>query len=146
MPTTSATGRPLQAGFTLIESLVVLAITAAIAALVFPSFERAMDAAALSRATSWLEADLRWARAQALAGGAQQTLGVAADGQTWAWSGGGERRLPDPVRITQASAAPIAFFRDGSAVGGALALSAGGRSAAVLVTSAGVVYAPEAPR
>ena len=38
--------RPRQAGFTLIEMLAVLAITAAIAALVFPSFERAMDAAA----------------------------------------------------------------------------------------------------
>jgi prepilin-type N-terminal cleavage/methylation domain-containing protein len=146
MPTTSATGRPRQAGFTLIEMLAVLAITAAIAALVFPSFERAMDAAALSRAASWLQGDLRWARGRALATGVAQTIALASDGSAWAWSGGDARRLPTPVRVTLASTAPIAFFRDGSAVGGTLALSAGGRAAVVYVTTAGVIYAPESPR
>jgi type II secretory pathway pseudopilin PulG len=130
----------------LIESLAVLAITAAISALVFPSFERTLNTAALAAATSSLQASLHAARARALALGSPEQLALAQGGEGWGWSSGLFTRLAGPVRLQLASGRPIAFFRDGSASGGALVLSASGHSSEVDVTSAGVIYARQVPR
>jgi type II secretory pathway pseudopilin PulG len=146
MPTTSATGSPAEAGFTLIEQLAVLAITAAIGALVFPSFERTLDSAALVQSTASLQASLKAARARAMGLGAAQQLVVAAGGEGWSWGGVLFTRPTGPVRLQLAGGGPIAFYRDGSASGGALVLTTGRGSAEVDVTSAGVVYARQAPR
>jgi prepilin-type N-terminal cleavage/methylation domain-containing protein len=133
----SATGDRREAGFTLLESLTVLAITGAIAGLVYPSFERTMDSAALAKTAAALQSDLRRARGLALASGGPDRLAIAPDGQGYGWSDGRSVRWAGAVRL--ASAQPIAFYADGSASPGTLLLAAGRRSAAIGVTSSGVV-------
>ncbi len=133
----SAIGSPAEAGFTLIESLAVLAITAMISALVFPSVAQMMDSASLARTVASLQGDLRWARGRALASGAPERLAIAPDGQGYAWNGRPSRRWSSPVLLASTDA--IAFFADGSASPGDLSLSAGGRRALVEVTATGLV-------
>lgn len=135
----SATGSRDQGGFTLIESLTVLAITAAIGALIFPQMNRAVRAVALVEARQAVAADLRWARGRAMASGAPMRLLVAQDGGAYGWEEGTQRRLPGGVRLRPEGAGPIAFYPDGSTRPGALSLWSGARRAQVQVSANGVV-------
>jgi type II secretion system protein H len=134
----SATGSG-EGGFTLIESLTVLAIAAAIGTIAFPSIERAMNAVALVQSKQALMADLRRARGQALAGGGPVSLTVTERGRAYGWNDGVTRALPPAVELTVDARPQIAFFADGSAAPGILTLRSGPRHAAIAVAAQGVV-------
>jgi len=141
----SATGER-TAGFTLLETLTALALTALVGALAFPVLQGAIEAAAFAQSKAEVVSDLRVARARALQGGAPVAFAVAADGRGYGWSGGPPRRLANAARL-QSPSIPIAFYPDGSAAGGPLGLQAGGRRADVLVSPTGAVWvAPTAAR
>jgi len=140
----SATGDRGQGGFTLIECLAVLSITAIAGAIAFPQLERAVSGAWLAESRQALAADLRQARGRALASGQPQTFIVSPDGAAWGWNDRADHRLPLDQRVAPTASRAPAFFPDGSATPGALILSAGARRIAVSVSDAGVVSASAA--
>ena len=58
--------RPQSAGFTLIELMIVITITAILTALAVPSFSVTLDNQRISGAAEAVLSDLRWARAEAI--------------------------------------------------------------------------------
>ncbi|HZZ90156.1 MAG TPA: prepilin-type N-terminal cleavage/methylation domain-containing protein [Caulobacteraceae bacterium] len=128
-----------QAGFTLIECLAVLSITALAGAIAFPGLERAVSGAWLAESKQALAADLRQARGRALASGQYQALTVSADGGAWGWNGRADHRLPLALRVSADASGSPAFYPDGSAAPGVVILSAGARRTAVGVSNIGVV-------
>jgi general secretion pathway protein H len=112
----SATGRDPQAGATLLEMLVVVAILALIAGLTFPNLPRALDGMTLARAGADLTANLRIARADAAQRGHAVSFEIAEDGRGYGWD---EARvaLPPPLRI-ESDSRSIDFFADGTSTGG----------------------------
>ncbi|MFZ0267904.1 pilus assembly FimT family protein [Caulobacter sp.] len=107
----SATGDP-QAGATLIEALVVVALTAMIGAIVFPNLRSGGQRAMFEQAAAGLRADLRMARAQALRTDRPVTLQVEQDERHYGWANGPRRVLVGDLRI--AAGAGVAFLSDGS--------------------------------
>jgi Tfp pilus assembly protein FimT len=134
----SATG-DAEAGFTLLETLVTLALTVMIALIVFPSVGQALSAVALVEAKQVVISDFRLARARAMAGGAAQALAIADDGHAYAWSGGQRRQLAATARIDRLGDGQIAFFPDGSASPGALALTVANHRVGLMVQPTGAV-------
>jgi prepilin-type N-terminal cleavage/methylation domain-containing protein len=59
----SAAGSP-DAGVTLLEALVVIAVVALVAAIIAPNIETSLDLLSLRQSASVLQADLRVARAR----------------------------------------------------------------------------------
>lgn len=114
---------------TLIEALVVVAVSALVSAVAFPNMRAARDAASFRAETAALAADLRSARAQAQRRGAPVVFTTAADG--WAWTGA-PRRVAR-ARVAAVPPRPIRFFADGSSDGGAVTLALGARRAQVAV-------------
>jgi general secretion pathway protein H len=120
----SATGRPASnpaAGFTLIEMLVVLAISALIAGLAFPSVERLAARAELLAARSLVVAELSHARADALRFDEAVRVEIARDGTALGRGEGSAVILPSGIRLL-AQPAVLGFYPDGSATGGQLRL------------------------
>ena len=128
-----------EAGFTLVELLVVLALLALAYGLAAPALTQAVTGSDLRRETRELEAALARARAGALTGGKPQRILV--DGLAGAYAVGGSRHaltggiiiaasVPDSRRLS-AHQAVIEFFPDGSSTGGRMTLSSpsGGKSA-----------------
>lgn len=146
----SATGSAAPArmpGFTLIEMLVVLAISALVAGLVFPSVERMAGRAGLLSARSLVAAELSLARADALRFDQPARVSIARDGKSLAHGDGVAVPMPVDIRI-EGVPSTIGFYPDGSASGGRILLS--GKT---LVTgldidarSGGVSARPVAPR
>ena len=121
-----------DSGATLMETLVVVALTAMAATILFPRVERGYAAVSLHEGTAVLMADLRTAHATAIRTAARVTFSVGDDGRTYAWTPGFAKVTPSGVNITPAGAA-IAFFPDGSTTGGALMLSSGASRVVVAV-------------
>jgi general secretion pathway protein H len=118
----SATGdRRGDAGSTLIEALVVVAVTALITTLIYPDFRQAVARAAFEQAAAGVRADLRIARAQAIRSGERVQIEVAADGRTYGWTPGPRRGLVGDMTLAPAGDA-VLFFPDGSAANGEMAL------------------------
>ncbi len=113
---------------TLLEALVVIAITALISAIAFPKLHNFGDTARLRSESAALVADLHRARAAAIHLDRPITLTARADG--WRWDGG-EEHLAPPLRLTMPE--PITFYPDGSASGGDATLASPGRSARVSI-------------
>ncbi len=130
----SATGSRTQAGFTLLEALVVVTITAMAGAIMFPRVDRALRILALRETAAGLTADLRIARAQAIRAGAPVQFAVAADGRSYAWTGARARAAPSAILLS--SSGPVTFFGDGSASGSTLTAAAGNRAARITVDPA----------
>jgi prepilin-type N-terminal cleavage/methylation domain-containing protein len=111
-------------GFTLLEMLVVVAITAMIASIVAANMERALSALALQQNVRLLQADLRVARATALRTGKKVDLEATDHGREYDWIGG-SRFLP--AGITLAMSRPFVVYPDGSVDAPPMIMSSGPR-------------------
>lgn len=125
----SAAGR--GAGFTLIEMLVVLAITALITAIAFPSLERAMRSQSFEAAANAIELGLRQARADAVSRGRPVRFALGADRRSVV-VGGGAIAIPDGIVVTLPTQG-VAFFGDGTSNGGRIDLVGSGRARRLMV-------------
>ncbi|HWA04537.1 MAG TPA: prepilin-type N-terminal cleavage/methylation domain-containing protein [Rhizomicrobium sp.] len=98
-------------GFTLLETLVVVAIMALIGAIVAPNLASALDTLSLQQTARLLQADLRVLRGTALRTGRSVDLNASNGGREYDWIGG-TRYLPPAVRMSMAR--PIVAYPDGS--------------------------------
>ena len=128
-----------QAGTTLIEALVVVAITTMVALIGFPRMQQGFLTLAQRQTVSVVAARLRQARAESLRRDAPIVFSIAVDGRSYGASDGGFVNAPPGVTVTTPTGpgTRIAFYGDGSSSGGAVWISAGRRTIAVLVASPG---------
>jgi len=134
----SAAGNP-EAGVTLLESLVVIAIVAMIAAIIAPNIGASLDLLSLRQSASVLQADLRVAHATAMRTGSKVTVTELPGGHGYDWIGG-TRRLPAAIAINMSG--PVSFMADGSMVPADISLKSGGRRIAIgLDTTTGAITA-----
>ncbi len=137
----AAPARP--AGFTLIETIVVIAVLGLALSVVASFVPRNHAALDLNTAADSVAEALRDARARAIA--AQRDVTVAAAGQGHAYSVDSAVK-PLPADVTLTAAAPVRFAPDGSASGGTLRLDAGARSRVLRIDwLTGQVSAADAP-
>jgi general secretion pathway protein H len=130
-----------DAGFTLLELLIVLAVMALAVGLAMPLATRPAGDAALTATARKLAADMRMARASAIRDNTERTLTIDlarrrfwVDGLTGASAiAGGIAVDVVTVRAEQRSARQgrLRFFPDGSATGGTVALTGAGRRVTV---------------
>jgi prepilin-type N-terminal cleavage/methylation domain-containing protein len=119
----SEAGNP-QAGFTLLEALVVIAIVAMVTAIIAPNMETSLGLLSLRQSASVLQADLRTARATAMRTGGTVVVTPLRGGRGYDWIGG-TRRLPGDITLHMSG--PVTFMQDGSLVPATIALTSGGR-------------------
>jgi general secretion pathway protein H len=108
----SATG---ETGTTLLEMLVVLAVTALIASLAFPNLEKGMNAITLHETVAVVASDLRAAHALALRTGQPVAFAAAADNHAYGWTGGPIHVVPAHLSIHSTDGKPLLFYPDGTA-------------------------------
>ncbi len=132
----SPAGRRTQAGFTLLEVLLVLAIMGMLASIAAPRLGGGVAGLDLSTAARELATDLRRTRSEALVSGRPAALILIAEEARYELRpGAGGGRIPDRVRIEASAAqdtgrpgqAVFRFFPDGAASGGSIRLSRDGR-------------------
>jgi len=129
----------LDSGTTLIETLVVVAITALVALVGAPQMRQGMLTLSQRQAVAVVAARLRLARAQALREDAPVAFAVAPGGGAYGVVGAVATPTPPGVTVSiprgaAAANGRIMFYGDGSASGGAVAVSAGRRTLQVLVS------------
>lgn len=122
-----------DAGFTLLETLVVMAITVLVGAIVFPNIETSLRSLAVRQTASLVQANLRVARGEALRGDTMVAFAVDADGGGFSWTNGPAQRAPLGVLMATANRQAITFFPDGSSSGGEVALNGAGRQLVISV-------------
>jgi type II secretory pathway pseudopilin PulG len=124
-----------DAGTTLIEALVVVAVTAMATLIVFPALRQGFGALAGRQTVAVVAARLRQARAQALRGDQPVTFFVDENERDYGVMGGAVERVPPGVTLVAADAAArrIGFYGDGSSSGGLIGVRAGGRATLVAV-------------
>ena len=120
-------------GFTLLEALVALAITALIAAIVVPNMVQALDILTLQETTRIFQADLRVARETAIRTGQKVDLEATNHGREYDWIGG-SRFLPP--KITLKMSKPLVVYPDGSVQTAAITMSSGRREYPITVDPA----------
>ena len=110
-------------GFTLVELIVVLAILAAIAALVAPSFSRTIVSARLRSAASDVRTSLARGRALAVAGAEERAVAFDLSRGGFGVDNEAVRLLPDTIRLgavlpgedrKERGNVRVRFFPDGS--------------------------------
>ena len=130
-----ATGSRRQAGTTLIEALVVVAITALVSLIGFPRLQQGLLTLSQRQTVSAVAVRLREARAGALRSDRPAVFAIAANGRAYGWSGGPRWAAPAGIALAPAGGA-ITFFTDGSSTGGAVWVVAPHRRLSVWVTPA----------
>jgi general secretion pathway protein H len=140
-------GRPLHcqeshdAGFTILELLIVLGILALASSIAWPMLRNTTTGQRLDGAASDLVATARMARAEAMRSGNEVALIVDTTERRYAAPGatgprtlpGGmaiEIRLPAAEQLTSTSGR-IRFFADGASTGGRVVLRTGARNATI---------------
>lgn len=131
-----------QAGFTLLEALVVVAVTALIGGVLFPNMQRLLGALEVRQTAAVTEASLRVARGEALRTGRAVSFAVRADGKGFAWTGGPAYAAGRGVLLAAAPERPIVFYGDGSSSGGELSVGGAGRRVLLAVDPATGGIAP----
>lgn len=127
--------RSAEHGFTLIEALVVVAVSALVAGIGFPRIEQSLSAWRMQSSAVAVQAALEDARAQALRTGAPARFAVMRDTGDYARPGAPAGRLHPSVRFGEGSDL-ILFFGDGSSSGGRILIEAGsGRRATISVST-----------
>ncbi len=106
---------------TLLEALVVVAITAMIGAIGWPAMHAGEAARALRSQSAALVADLKRAHAAAVHLDRPISLAADADGGGWRWDGGALRVDP-AIRVHADPVGPVVFYPDGSASGSVLTI------------------------
>ncbi len=123
-----------ERGFTLLEMLVVLAITGLIAGLLYPQIETARFAVRQRLVREQVAAGIAAARSAAMRSGAP----VALSADTHALVIAGSRRIvvtsTDPLSIRPQT---ILFYPDGSTTGGRLTLGTGRSQTAIAIARVG---------
>lgn len=131
-----------SAGFTLLETLVVLTILGLVVALALAALRRPPDKLRLEAATRTLASALRFSRAQAIARNADVVLTMHADRRVFESSAGSVIQLDQEISVQMIFAAPersgrpvgaIRFFPDGSSSGGNIVLTLDKRRAHISV-------------
>lgn len=135
-------GRIGEAGFTLIEMLIVLAILAVTASFAGPLLSSGSEGVRLEMASSELAAALRVTRSAAITRNIQTTLMIDVDRRTFGSAVVAQRSFaPDiEAKLTFASGirsvssdGGFQFFPDGSSTGGDVTLSLGGKQAKLCI-------------
>ncbi len=134
-PVKPSTGGGFDAGTTLIEALVVVAITALVSLIGFPRLQQGITRLSQRQTVSAVAERLREARAGALRGDRPTTFQVAANGRAYGWSGGRRWGVPPGIAVGPGGGS-ISFFADGSSNGGAVWILAGRRPLYVQVAPA----------
>ncbi len=120
-------------GFTLLEALVALAITALIAGIVVPNMVQALDILTLQETTRILQADLRVARETAIRTGQKVDLEATNHGHEYDWIGG-SRFLPPSITLRMSN--PLVVYPDGSVQTATITISSGHRQYPISVDPA----------
>jgi general secretion pathway protein H len=133
--------RGAQAGTTLVEALVVVAITSLVAMVGFPRLQQGLLRMAQRETVALVAAQLRRARADAQRLDRPTLFAIAPNGQSYQTSDGQVARTPPGVEVTvQAGGGQsIAFFADGSSSGGRLWVSAARLAVPIIVAPIGVM-------
>jgi general secretion pathway protein H len=123
-----------QRGFSLLEMLLVMALIAATGLLAAGVLTGGFDRMALRSGAKDIAAQLRFARAHAIATGVPQQFQVDPAARTWQGADGRAGELPGEVRVRftgarevqpAAGIGAIVFFGDGASTGGRVQLSLG---------------------
>jgi type II secretion system protein H len=113
----SATGNkpPADSGMTLMEVLVVMAISLLISTLAFPRLEQLVKTLQFRQSSTLLAAHLRMAQARAWLQNKPIAVVISSDGKSYAWSGGRAQALAENITVQSNTAKALIFFPDGSA-------------------------------
>jgi general secretion pathway protein H len=130
-----------EAGFTLLELLVVLVIIAVTTAIAMPKTRGDSSAMALRSAAVSIAAEFRGARADAIRTSTSQSVMIDVARRTyWADGDGNTHKIPAAVDVTawtgnsgSTALAMLSFEPDGSSSGGKISLRAGKSKADVIV-------------
>ncbi|PPJ41749.1 type II secretion system protein GspH [Pseudoxanthomonas sp. KAs_5_3] len=126
-------GRASLAGFTLLETLLVLALMAAAALLAAMAFTGGLEGIKLRSESKEIAAQLRYTRARAIATGEPQRFRIDPRGHRWEAAGDHRGRIDPALAVSftgarqaqaRAGEGAILFFPDGGATGGRVTLTA----------------------
>lgn len=129
---TSPTGDVAEAGFTLLEILVVLVLLAVMAGFAASRVVGSLDGPALQATTGELAAVLRRARSEAIVRNQPRTVRVDVDTPSFGIPGERTYAVPERIRLSLFTAVTeqraqnigeIRFFPDGSSTGGEVTLA-----------------------
>ena len=130
----SATGRFSQRGFTLLEIVLVMALIAITGVLALGVLTGGFDRMLLRSSAKEMTAQLRFARAHAIATGAPQRFEIDPRGHAWQAPNGRHGKIPAALDVhftgarqaqPQAGVGAILFFDDGASTGGRVQLASG---------------------
>lgn len=121
-------------GFTLLEILVVVTLIAALSLILVGAMTGGMDGLRMRSTAKELMAELRFARAQAIATGTVQRFSIVPDQRTWTGAKGRNGDVPKTLEVvftgvrqvqSREGEGVILFFEDGASTGGQIQLRRG---------------------